>query len=126
LVDTLSVGGPEVYEIKHLGLEGFAQGFIELSKYLAVLEANDPLRRTWHYGTQFDPQRYHFVPIHGGWDVIVFPPQAGVIIYLAQSRSTTAATLAGLITVAVRAASAAAKLVTAQSTLVSSFSRGYL
>lgn len=72
------------------------------------------------------PQRYHFVPIHGGWDGIVFPPQAGVIIYVAQSRITSAATIAGLIKVAVKAASAAAKLVTAQATLVSSYSRGYL
>lgn len=49
-----------------------------------------------------------------------------MIIYVAQSRITSAATIAGLITVAVKAASAAAKLVTAKATLVSSYSRGYL
>jgi hypothetical protein len=114
-----------VYEIKPFGFVSPSIGYFELALYLATLEANDLQARMWHPGTTYQPPRYMFVPILGGWDVVILPPINGVIAYRAISRIVTAATISGLVTLAINAVIGQAQAITAQATLTTATSRGY-
>jgi RHS repeat-associated protein len=115
----------EVYEIKPFGFVSPFIGYLELSLYLATLEANDFRARSWLPGATYQPPRHMFVPILGGWDVVILPPLNGVIAYQAISRIVTAATISGLVTLAIRAAMGQAQAITAQAALTTATSRGY-